>query len=310
MRVRILGSAAGGGFPQWNCDCSNCRRLREGTLKGAARTQTQIAVSSRAGCWCLLNASPDLRTQMLSFSELQPRSDAPHFPVSCVVLMGADVDAVLGLLHLREFQPLRIYATQSVRRILNEDNSLFGVLHRNPGQSEWTDMNPGEKFELRMADGGPSGIQCQVFPLTGDFPLYIGEDRRKGCKPGEAVVALRLEETATGRSFVFTPNLPRISPELSPLLKNCDLLMLDGTFWSDDELPRVRPGVPTATAMGHLPLSGPSGSLASLAGVTRPRKILIHVNNTNPVLDEESPEFREVSSAGWEVARDGMEISL
>lgn len=298
MRVKVLGAAAGGGFPQWNCRCSNCRKLRQGDFAGAPRTQAQLAVSAVDGAWCLVNAAPDLRAQIEATPELQPREGLRHSPIASVILTGAELDQALGLLLLRESQALRVYATAAVRRILLEDNSMFGMLQRYAGQAEWSDIQPGAPFEPAH------GIRATPLAVPGGYPIYVNGSRLAGLPPGEAVLALLLEGLA------FFPNAPCVDEAWLPCMESSDVLLFDGTFWSDDELIRVQGSGRTARQMGHLPISGSGGTLERLAGLRHPRKLFIHVNNTNPILDPESREYAQVREAGWEVAQDGMEFEL
>jgi pyrroloquinoline quinone biosynthesis protein B len=303
MHVKVLGSAAGGGFPQWNCACPNCRRVRDGIFPGVSRTQMQLAWEGLPGQWTLLNASPDLRAQIEGTPELRPQGANRSSPIADVVLTGAEVDQTLGLLLLREFHPFRVHATRSVRRILTEDNSLFGVLARFAGQVSWNDIALERPFSAGDA-------RLEILPLPGSFPGFVGAARQADSDPAEAVIGLRILPESGGRSLVFLPGLGSVSDSLLDRLSECDVLLFDGTFWSDGEPARI-PGLGrTARQMGHLPISGPGGSLERLAVLDRPRKIFIHINNTNPILDEESAERRAVSDAGWEVAWDGMEITL
>ncbi|HKX00462.1 MAG TPA: pyrroloquinoline quinone biosynthesis protein PqqB [Bryobacteraceae bacterium] len=306
MRVKILGSAAGGGFPQWNCACSNCRRIRNGTLQGFARTQAQIAISSDGQSWYLLNASPDLPKQIEAFAPLQPSARSRETPIAAIVLTSADLDQVLGLILLRESQPLRVYATRAIRKILVEHNIVFGMVK---DQVAWDEIAPGGAFELRSVSGENSGIKCLPFSLAGNYPYYVGRDLAATLLPEEALMGLAISEPAGG-SMVYMPAAPRIEESWIGHFERADVLLFDGTFWSDDELVRVRGGGRTARQIGHIPISGTEGSLALLAGLKRPRKIFIHVNNTNPILDEASAEYRQVREAGWEVARDGEEFEL
>jgi len=313
MRVKVLGSAAGGGFPQWNCACSNCRRLREGRFSGVGRTQTQLAWQSGPGRWTLLNASPDLRAQIEATPELWPQDGNRHSPISDVVLTGAEVDQAVGLLLLREFHSFRVHATRSVRRILTEDNSMFGVLRRFAGQACWQDIPLDAAFSV-------DGARLEALSLAGSFPGFIGGARSAESDPAEAVIGLFIApesgravaavSSPPGKTLAFLPGVGSIPGSLFERLRQCDVLLFDGTFWSDEEPARI-PGIgKTASQMGHMPISGPRGTLASLAGLDGSRKIFIHINNTNPILDEESAEHRAVRDAGWEVARDGMEITL
>ena len=306
MRVKVLGSAAGGGFPQWNCACSNCRGIRQGTLDGVARTQVQVAVSSDNIGWFLLSASPDLPRQIESFQELQPAAQSRDTPIAAFVLPGADLDQILGLIMLRESQPLRVYATQSIRRIIMDNNIIFAMV-RN--QITWDDLAPNREFELASVAGTRSGIQCLPFALTGNFPHYVDPQLAASLPPADAVLGLRLE-SLSGKRLVYMPGVPSVEESWLPHLETSDLILFDGTFWTDDELIRIQGAGRTARQMGHMPISGPDGSLARLAHLKRPRKVYIHVNNTNPILDEASREHRAVRDAGWEVAHDGMEFEL
>lgn len=314
MRVKVLGSAAGGGFPQWNCACRNCLLAREGALLAVPRTQTQIAVALSNNGWLLLNASPDLRSQIEATPELHPRSDRQsgcrNTPVAGIVLTSADLDNVLGLLLLREFQSLVVYATRSLRSILTEENTCFGVLERETGQAVWRDIRAGQSFDVPLPDGRASGIRCELIPLGGAYPDYVSADRRGSLPASEATVALVVEDTASRARMLFAPGLPRVDELLLCRAAECNLLLLDGTFWSNEELIRVRGRGRTALEMGHVPIGGEGGTLRQLAHLRGPRKVYIHINNTNPILDEQSAEFAEVTAAGWSVARDAMEFTL
>jgi pyrroloquinoline quinone biosynthesis protein B len=306
VRVKILGSAAGGGFPQWNCACSNCSGIRQGTLHGLARTQVQVAVSSDNNRWFLLSASPDLPRQIESFPELQSTAQCRGTQIAAFVLPGADLDQILGLIMLRESQPLRVYATPSIRGIIMDNNIIFAMV-RN--QITWDDVAPNREFELASVTCTKSGIQCLPFALAGNFPHYVDPQLAASLPPDDAVLGLRLE-SPNGKRLVYMPGAPSVEESWLAHLETADLLLFDGTFWTDDELIRVQGAGRTARQMGHMPISGPDGSLARLAHLKRPRKVYIHVNNTNPILDEASPEHRAVLNAGWEIAHDGMEFEL
>lgn len=306
MRVMILGSAAGGAFPQWNCACANCLRLRSGSFQGKPRTQTQLAVSADRNAWFLLGASPDLRSQIESAPELHPREGLRQSPVAGVLLANADLDHVLGLLLLRELQPLRAYSTASVRRILREDNSIFRMLERIPGQLLWSGFQPGELFDIRNTQSQTSGLRCQAHSLADHYPAYVAVARQSQLAPGEASVAFILS-SVNGKRLAYMPAVPRIDDALLALIHNCDVLLFDGTFWSDDELIRIQGSGQTARQMGHVPVEE---TLTRLADVRRPRKIFLHINNTNPMLDEASPQYRQVRGAGWELAEDGWQFDL
>jgi pyrroloquinoline quinone biosynthesis protein B len=308
MRIKILGSAAGGGFPQWNCNCRNCESFRAGTFRGKNRTQTQVAVSNDDRTWFLLNTSPDLRTQIEATPALHPRDGGRDSPVCGVLLTSADIDQVAGLLSLRELQPFRIYCTPSIRRILQEDNSMFTMLNRVPNQVSWTEISADATFPLRTVAENDSGISCTAFSLGSHYPAYVSQLRIASLKPEDALLGVMV--SSSGRRLGYMPAVPRVDDSLLQRLEDADLLLFDGTFWSDDELIGVQGGGSTAHEMGHVPISGAEGSLHRLAGLRRPRKMFVHVNNTNPMLDESGPEYGEVRAAGWEVAEDGWSLDL
>jgi len=309
MQVKILGSAAGGAFPQWNCACANCRALRAGTFHGKPRTQTQVAITEDGLLWFLLGASPDLRVQIEATPELHPRRGMRHSPIAGIALANADLDHVLGLLLLRELQPLRVHTTASVRRILREDNSMFGMLHRVPDQAAWTDFESGKEFPLCDAQGQDSGLRCRAWSLSTHYPAYVTPERQSQISPGEASLGFFIHSTS-GSRLAYMPAVPQVGDALLAELEACDVLLFDGTFWSNTELmamnDRQRPGL-TARQMGHLPVVE---TLVELAGVRRSRKIFLHINNTNPMLDEASAEYRQVRDAGWEIAEDGWQFNL
>jgi len=314
MRVKILGTAAGGGFPQWNCACANCRALRDGSFRGKPRTQTQVAISGDGRAWFLLGASPDLRIQIEATPELRPSpagstSAARCSPIAGAVLANADLDHVLGLLMLRELQPLSVHSTASVRRILQEDNSMFAMLDRVEGQLAWNDFAPGTIFSLLDPRGRDSRLRCRSISLGAHYPAYVGSARRAELVPWEASLGL-IFESAAGRRLAYLPAVPQIDDSLLKELDSTEVLLFDGTFWSDDELIRTQGSGKTAGEMGHVPVSSDAGSLHKLAHLNRPRKIYIHVNNTNPMLNEAGAEHRQVLEAGWEIAEDGCQFDL
>jgi pyrroloquinoline quinone biosynthesis protein B len=312
MRVKILGSAAGGGFPQWNCSCPNCRALRAGTFPGKARTQAQVAISEDGRSWFLLGASPDLRAQIETTPELQPRDGIRQSPIAGVLLANADIDHVLGLLLLRELQPLRIHATESIHRILTEDNSMFAMLHRVTNQVSWTDFTPGSPFPICGPAGEDSSLQCRALPLGSHYPAYVSAKRQSALIPGEASLGFIID-APSGKRLAYMPAVPHVDDPLLKELESADVLLFDGTFWSDDELIRTQgrePNAQTARQMGHVPVSSAEGSLSRLAALRRPRKIYVHINNTNPMLNEAGPEYEQVRDAGWEIAEDGWQFDL
>ena len=309
MRVKILGSGAGGGFPQWNCGCSNCNGLRAARLHGSSRTQTQIAFSVNSKAWFLLNASPDLRTQILATPELAPPEGSRQSPITGVFLPSADVDSIMGLLHLREFTPFRIFATPAVQQIVREENTIFRVLDRATPPVQWLGISMRPQFA--RVDSDPredSSFRCSAVPLGGSYPDYVSDALRGSLPADQAVVGLLVEQGE--KRLFFAPSLPGRNQEWKKLAESSDLVFLDGTFWSDDELSRAAGSGKTARAIGHLPLSGTDGLLQQFSGTGRGRRVLIHINNTNPILDEESTEYHQVREMGWEIAHDGMEFAL
>jgi len=306
MQVAILGSAAGGGFPQWNCSCRNCRSSRAGTFLGKSRTQTQVAVSNGGKSWFLLNASPDLRLQIEATRTLHPPSAIRSSPISGVVLTGGDLDQIAGLLSLRELQPFRLYCTPSVRRILQDDNSVFAMLNRLPDQVVWTEIKLGETASLRTAAGQDSGLRYEAFSVGTRYPAYVKPERTACLTSEEAVLGL-VVESSSGKRLAYLPSVAQIDDALLQRMKAADVVLFDGTFWDDDELIQVQGNGATAREMGHIPVSD---SLARLSELNGPRKLFVHVNNTNPMLDESSPEREQVRAAGWEVAEDGWKLDL
>jgi pyrroloquinoline quinone biosynthesis protein B len=301
FRFKMLGTAAGGGTPQWNCSCQFCELARKNPQRAAPRLQLQAAVSRDEDKWFLLNASPDLRFQIEANPELQPSPvhGRRNTPISGIVLTSADLDQVLGLLLLREFQPLTVYATSLVRETL-EANSFFRMLHRVPNQLTWIEITAGVTFEL-----GDSGIQCTPIPLEGGLPFYAREGDTQ--IPGQASIGLFLE--CEGRRVAYTPSVPEITDELRAIYSSCDTILVDGTFWSDAELSRTHAGTPLARSIGHVPLSGDDGTIALLAELDFPRKVFVHINNTNPILDPESTEHRATIDAGWQIGHDGWQLN-
>ncbi|ADV82899.1 pyrroloquinoline quinone biosynthesis protein PqqB [Terriglobus saanensis] len=302
LHFKLLGTAAGGGFPQWNCACQLCDLCRKQPLRAAARLQLQSAISSDGENWFLLNASPDLRSQIEATPELQPvaTKGQRNTPIRAIILTSADLDQVLGLLLLREFQPLLVYATSVVRQTL-QANSFFRMLDRLPGQITWIDIRPNESFPL--AD---SQIVCTPIPLPGALPFYASTI--PGAPEGEASIGLLLE--CEGKRIAYTPSVPEVTDNLRHLYRSCEAIMMDATFWSDTELNRLQTGTPLARSIGHVPLGGEDGTLALLSNINVPTKVLIHINNSNPILDPLSAEHEETLRAGWQIGHDGWELTL
>jgi pyrroloquinoline quinone biosynthesis protein B len=304
MHILILGSAAGGGFPQWNCGCGNCVGVRNHKFPGKARTQAQIAISSDSSSWFLAGASPDLARQIEKSPQLHPRASRDS-PIKGVVLSSADLDHVLGLLLLRELQPLRVHAASSILSILREENSMFGMLNRVERQVVWTPINSESPFPLLSADGNETGLSCEVLYLSGRYPKYVKTQAAK-LDSAQAGAALFFK-SASGTRVAYLPAVGDVNNILLERIEGADLLLFDGTFWSDDELIRVQGGGETAHQMGHIPVQE---SLSLLRDVKVGRRMLIHLNNTNPILNETSAEHRAVRQAGWEVAEDNCQLEL
>ena len=309
MKVIVLGSAAGGGFPQWNCNCENCRRARAKDPAAVRRTQSSLAITTTGACWHLLNASPDVRQQLQSTPSLHPRRGVRDSPVAGVVLTNADVDHVAGLLSLRESQPLVVYATRRVLAALAA-NPVFDVLRR-----DIVARIPLE-LDIETALAGPdaacSGITVEAFAVPGKVALYL-EDPAAGADFGtvwEDTVGLKVSEPATGRFFYYIPACARLSGEVAERIKGAPLVLFDGTTWTDDEMRSSGAGIKTVGRMGHMSITGAGGSMAAFAALAVQRKIFIHINNTNPVLLADSPERALTEAAGWEIAFDGMEIDV
>jgi pyrroloquinoline quinone biosynthesis protein B len=254
-----------------------------------------------------------LHSQIEATPELHARATTDKSsrisPIAAVILTSGDLDNTLGLLLLREFQPLQIYATPSIQEITTEENTFFRMLRRVRPQAVWNDMAPGEVFQL---EGNSKNLAVRVEPiaLPGGYPEYVDAERAAELPVEEAVVALQVEGSSSGRKLIYCPALPEIGDELLARFAACDLLLLDGTFWSNDELIRVASGRRTAQQMGHVPIAGGEGSLQKLRTITHPDKVYIHINNTNPILDEESTAFAQLTAAGWRVAYDGMSFTL
>jgi pyrroloquinoline quinone biosynthesis protein B len=303
MQVKILGSAAGGAFPQWNCACPNCHAVRGGQFQGKARSQTQVAVSANGESWFLLGASPDLRSQIELIPELHPRSGTRSSPIQGVVLASADLDHVLGLLMMRELQSFAVHAPAPVIQILR-GNSMFAMLNRVPDQVQWQTIRAGERFILGQSSGSAS-IGCQAIGVSSHFPAYAA-----GMKESDDATLGFILTAPSGATMGFFPQLAQLTPELKTVFASLDYLLLDGTFWSDDELIHLQGSTQRARDMGHVPVGGADGTLQQLAGLSKPRKMYIHINNTNPMLNETTAEYRAVRDAGWELAEDGCHFTL
>lgn len=310
MLIKVLGSAAGGGLPQWNCNGRNSADVRKGVAALKPRTQASVAVSANGRDFVVLNASPDLRQQINDTPELHPASDGGprNSPIKAVILTNGDVDAVAGLLTLREGQALTIYGTDRVLGVLAA-NSIFDVL--DPALVERVAMPLGRPFAVE-GPSGSVGLEVEAFPVPGKIALYLedagaGEDF--GTREGDTV-GLRVTEVATRRYFFYVPGCAKLDVSLRARLAHAPLVFFDGTLYTNDEM--IKQGLlnKTGERMGHMNMSGESGTIASFAGLDIERKVFIHINNSNPALREDSPERAAVREAGWEVAYDGMQVSL
>jgi len=305
MIIRVLGAAAGGGFPQWNCGCPNCRGVREAGGHARPRSQECVAVSADGDAWLLLNCSPEIRAQIESFPPLHPRAPR-HSPIAAILLTNGDLDHCLGLLSLRESHPLVLYATEAVRRGFVEGNVLYRTLERFPGQATWRTLKAGREEDVADAAGRAIGLSVEPLAAPGKPPLHL----EPAAPDPEHNVGVWIREPATGRTVAYVSAAAGITADMRRALDGVDAVFFDGTFWSSDELPGQGLGTKRAEDMAHLPVGGPGGSLERLGDLRARRRIYIHVNNTNPMLRDDSPQRAAVIAAGWEVAEDGMEVRL
>jgi pyrroloquinoline quinone biosynthesis protein B len=275
-------------------------------VRALARTQESVAVSADGDLWFLLNASPEIRQQIEGFEGLHPRAPR-HSPLAAIVLTNGDLDHALGLLSLRESYPLVIYATERVRRGFTEGNVLYRTLQRFPEQVTWRALKLGREEDLAGSDGVGSGLLIEAVAVPGKPPVHL-----EGLAPPdpEDNIGLRVREASSGRLLAYFPAVGRVTSEMKDALADARCIFFDGTFWASDELLTLGLGQKRAEDMAHLPVGGDHGSLAALAGLSIPRRIYIHLNNTNPLLRDDSPERRQAERAGWEVAHDGMEVTL
>lgn len=295
MKIVVLGAAAGGGFPQWNAASPNNVRAFAGDPNFPRQTQASLAVSADGKNWLLLNASPDIRQQILVTPELHPQTALRSSPIEAVALTGADVDALTGLLTLRERQKFTVWATDYVLKVI-EANALFGVL--DPSVVARKPL-PNTPIELLP------GLAAEVFAAPGKPPLYL--ERIEGIGPAlGASIGLRLTDTG-GKSLVFLPSCAEITPDIVRAVDGTDILFFDGTMYTDDEMIRSGEGQKTARRMGHVAMTG---AIAALREAKVGQRYFIHINNSNPVLNRTSPERRAVEDTGWRIAEDGMRIAL
>jgi pyrroloquinoline quinone biosynthesis protein B len=298
LNAIVLGSAAGGGFPQWNCRCPVCKLAWAGDRRVEPRTQSSLAVSANGEDWILVNASPDLPEQIRRAPALHPRGGTRGSPIKALLLTGAEIDQVAGLLSLREREPLLLCATASTLSVI-EDNNMFGVLP--PELVTRQALAPGTPCALA------GDLQAEFFAVPGKAPLFLeGENPQTA---SEAAGTVGVELSAAGARLAYVPGAAAVTTEMRERLARADVVFFDGTLFRDDEMITTRTGSKTARRMGHMPIDGEGGSLDALQGL-KTRRIYVHINNTNPILVEGSPERACVTGRGWEVAADGLEVAL
>lgn len=304
MKISVLGAAAGGGFPQWNCNCPNCEGVRRGTKRAEPRTQSSIAVSTDGLAWVLFNASPDILTQIRRAPFLQPARAIRDTAIVGIVLIDAQIDHTTGLLMLREGKPLEVWCTDAAHADLTTANPIFQVLsHYCTVHRHRIVPDGASAFTIP----GIEGLRFTATTLKSRAPPY--SPHRDRPRAGDNI-GVSIEDVRSGKRVFYAPGLGEIEPHVSAFMERADCVMVDGTFWTDDEMIRLGISEKRARDIGHLPQSGPNGMIEVLAPLKRARKILIHINNTNPILDEDSPERAALTRAGIEVAFDGMEVML
>lgn len=296
LRILILGSAAGGGLPQWNCGCENCCKARRGEIP--SRTQSSIAVSADGETWAIINASPDIRAQMSNCPALHPRGPRVT-PLAGVLLTNGDIDHIAGLLTLRERQPFTLFATGEIARVIRE-NRVFEALA--------ADVVPRREVALERPVEIAPGVTAELFAVPGKVPLFMEQGEVKTDLEGEQTVGVCL--AAGGTEAFYIPGCAQLTAALADRLSGASLVLFDGTVWEDDEMIRTGVGTKTGARMGHMAMHGPGGSINAFANLGVARKVYVHMNNTNPVLDPARPERAEAEAAGWTIAEDGMELSL
>lgn len=295
FRARILGAAAGGGLPQWNCGCQNCRLARDGQIPSL--TQSSLAVTANGRDWAVLNASPDIRAQLTASRALAP-TGLREVPIRAVLLTNGDVDHVAGLLTMREMQAFTLFATAGIHAVLDA-NPIFAAL--NASVVTRSEVALDRPFAL------VPGVMATLFAVPGKVPLYLEGDAVDTQLIGDQTVGVRLE--AGDRTAFYIPGCARLTGDLAARLDGSSAVLFDGTLWTDDEMLRLGLGTKTGARMGHMSMSGPEGSIAAFAGLSIAKKVYVHMNNTNPVLRPNSPERAEAEAAGWIIGEDGLEIT-
>ena len=303
MKVRVLGSGAGGGFPQWNCNCHNCHRLRHNTMNGKARSQSSIAVSTDNKNWLLINTSPDIRSQLEAFPAIQPKEGIRDTGIKAILLIDSQIDHTTGMLMLREGKPLEVYCTDMVKQDLSTGFPLFTMLKDYCTVNHHAIPVDGSSFTIPAIED----LRFYTQALKSKAPPY--SPHRHDPHEGDNIGVI-IEQISTGKKVFYSPGLGEIEPHVMTAMQEVDCLLVDGTFWTDDEMCTQNISHKKAREIGHLPQSGPSGMIEVLSGVAKARKILIHINNTNPILDDDSEQRKILDAAGIEVAYDGLEIDL
>jgi pyrroloquinoline quinone biosynthesis protein B len=303
MKVRVLGSGAGGGFPQWNCNCHNCYRLRHNTLNGKARSQSSIAVSTDNKSWLLINTSPDIRSQLEAFPAIQPKEGIRDTGIKAILLIDSQIDHTTGMLMLREGKPLEVYCTDMVKQDLTTGFPLFTMLKDYCTVNHHAVPVDGSSFIIPAIED----LRFYTQALKSKAPPY--SPHRHDPHEGDNIGVI-IEQISTGKKLFYSPGLGEIEPHVMHAMQEVDCLLVDGTFWTDDEMCTQNISHKKAREIGHLPQSGPGGMIEVLSGVAKARKILIHINNTNPILDDDSEQRKILDAVGIEVAYDGLEIDL
>lgn len=303
MKIRVLGSGAGGGFPQWNCNCDNCHRLRNNQFNGKARTQSSIAISSDERNWLLFNTSPDIRSQLEAFPAIQPKTGIRDTGIKAILLIDSQIDHTTGMLMLREGKPLDVYCTEMVKQDLTSGFPIFNMLQDYCTVNHHPIACDGSAFTIPAIED----IRIYAHALKSKAPPY--SPHRHDPHEGDNIGVI-VEQISTGKKLYYSPGLGEIESHVLAAMLNVDCLMVDGTFWTDDEMCAQNISQKKAREIGHLPQSGAGGMIEVLNGIPQARKILIHINNTNPILDEDSAERKLLDAAGIEVAYDGLEIDL
>ncbi len=303
MKVRVLGSGAGGGFPQWNCNCHNCHRIRHNTMNGNARSQSSIAVSTDNKNWLLINTSPDIRSQLEAFPAIQPKVGIRDTGIKAILLIDSQIDHTTGMLMLREGKPLEVYCTEMVKQDLTTGFPLFTMLKDYCTVNHHAVPVDGSSFTIPAIDD----LRFYTQALKSKAPPY--SPHRHDPHEGDNIGVI-IEQISTGKKVFYSPGLGEIEPHVMTAMQEVDCLLVDGTFWTDDEMCTQNISHKRAREIGHLPQSGPGGMIEVLDGVAKARKVLIHINNTNPILDDDSEQRKILDAAGIEVAYDGLEIDL